>query len=212
MSEWLDADEMIDRYLAEPEQPRIIDLSGGSPDLVPEWIAWTMDALRSREMTRSVYLWSDDNLSSDLLVQPSQSNLLREIERYEGYGRVCCLKGFDKVSFAFTTGASEEGFERQLEILKQYSRTSIDLYGYITLACPLVKDIKGRVQQLLDRLQAMSPEFVRRIVPLRIEQFSPMLSRMNVARSEGLKYQDEVASVWVEELSSRSIRPIWTQP
>ena len=37
--------EMVDEYFALEEPPPIIDLSGGQPDLVPEWSLWMVDAL-----------------------------------------------------------------------------------------------------------------------------------------------------------------------
>jgi uncharacterized Fe-S cluster-containing radical SAM superfamily protein len=210
ISEWLSPEEIIDRYLAESNRPQIIDLSGGSPDLVPEWIAWTMDAIEARSLTESVYLWSDDNLSSDLLTSAEQRPLLRRIERYAGYGRVCCLKGLDGPSFAFTTGAPEDEFELHLETLKSYLATSIDLYGYITLACPPSIDDRSRIRRIMDRLQMMRADFIGRLVPLRIEKFSTMTGRLGGPRSDALRHQDELVVAWLEELASRSVRPIWS--
>ncbi len=64
-SRWVTADELIELYLREPGRPSVIDLSGGQPDLTPEWVPWTMRALRDRGLEGRVYLWSDDNLSND---------------------------------------------------------------------------------------------------------------------------------------------------
>ena len=64
-SEWLTADELVQRYMDLDERPSILDLSGGQPDLTPEWIPWTMDALENRGLSGKTYLWSDDNLSTD---------------------------------------------------------------------------------------------------------------------------------------------------
>jgi len=64
-SGWLTAAEMLDLYQKEPQPPCVIDLSGGQPDLTPEWVPWTMHELRQRGLDHSVYLWSDDNLSND---------------------------------------------------------------------------------------------------------------------------------------------------
>ena len=63
-SELKTVDELIDLYLLEPSRPRIIDLSGGQPDLVPEWGLWFADALKSRGLDKDIYLWTDDNLTS----------------------------------------------------------------------------------------------------------------------------------------------------
>src|SRR5690606_36319878 len=65
LSGWLSASELIDLYLNESSRPRVIDLSGGQPELVPEWVPWMMRELTDRGLEREVYLWSDDNLSND---------------------------------------------------------------------------------------------------------------------------------------------------
>ena len=45
---WLSADDLVDLYLRESEatRPGMIDLTGGQPELVPEWVPWMMEALR----------------------------------------------------------------------------------------------------------------------------------------------------------------------
>src|SRR5438874_8290079 len=53
-SEYKSVDELIDLYLKETDRPRIIDLSGGQPDLVPEWSLWFVQALKRRNLQKSV--------------------------------------------------------------------------------------------------------------------------------------------------------------
>ena len=43
----------------------MIDLTGGQPDLTPEWVPWMIQEIRARGLEDTVYLWSDDNLSTD---------------------------------------------------------------------------------------------------------------------------------------------------
>ncbi|MDP2857265.1 MAG: hypothetical protein Q8P50_04720, partial [Bacillota bacterium] len=87
-------------YLSQDDRPFIIDISGGQPDLTPEWVPWMMSEIRARGLENDVYLWSDNNLSNDFFWQ-----YLAEAERslvatYKNYGRVCCFKGFDAESFS----------------------------------------------------------------------------------------------------------------
>ena len=42
------AAELIDFYLADSIQAKVIDLSGGQPDLVPEWGYWVHRELSTR--------------------------------------------------------------------------------------------------------------------------------------------------------------------
>ncbi|HEV2747044.1 MAG TPA: hypothetical protein VGW34_07065, partial [Allosphingosinicella sp.] len=94
-AQWVTAEELVARYGALSERPPILDLSGGSPDLTPEWVVWTMDALDAAGLTEETYLWSDDNLSTDLLFTDIDHHQRRRLATYPHYGRVCCFKGFD---------------------------------------------------------------------------------------------------------------------
>jgi hypothetical protein len=112
-AEWTTADDLVRRYAALDARPHILDLSGGSPDLTPEWIPWTIEALDRAGIAQTTFLWSDDNLSTDLVftvLDDHQRRLMAEAK----YGRVCCFKGFDAESFSFNTGAEPGGFERAI--------------------------------------------------------------------------------------------------
>ena len=57
-SRWVTAQQLIELYRALPDEdrPRIIDLSGGQPDLVPEWTMWMIDAMAELALpSRSIY-------------------------------------------------------------------------------------------------------------------------------------------------------------
>jgi hypothetical protein len=63
-SAWFTAPELVELYRQLADPPLIIDLSGGSPDLVPEWTLWMMRALQDAGLDRKTFLWTDDNLST----------------------------------------------------------------------------------------------------------------------------------------------------
>jgi len=130
--EWMTADNLVDRYSDTPNRPLIIDLSGGSPDLTPEWVVWMMDALEERGLANSTYLWSDDNLSTDYVFSKLSPGDRLRLATYRNYGRVCCFKGFDEESFSFNTGADSLCFDRQFELFKAYVDLGLDLYAYAT--------------------------------------------------------------------------------
>ncbi|MCW3101515.1 MAG: hypothetical protein JWL77_7133, partial [Chthonomonadaceae bacterium] len=131
------ADELVAMYLDQPDPPAIIDLSGGQPDLVPEWIPWMLDALRRRGLHDRVYLWSDDNLSNDYFWTKLSADQRAQLDQARNYGKVCCFKGFDSTSFAFNTAARPELFDRQFELMRRLVyETNIDLYAYVTFTTP----------------------------------------------------------------------------
>ena len=104
---WVTANSLVEQFLAEPGHPDMIDLTGGQPDLVPEWIPWTLQALESAEADKSVYVWSDDNLSNDYFFRYLPEKTQHRVAEHPGYGRVCCFKGFDEASFSFNTKARQ---------------------------------------------------------------------------------------------------------
>lgn len=201
-SAWIAAEELVALYQQEPDPPAIIDLSGGSPDLVPEWTPWMMEALTAVGLERSTYLWTDDNLSTPYVFDLSREVLTR-LTSYRNYGRVCCFKGFDARSFAFNTRAEPADYDRQFEIMARLLELGLDLYGYVTLTSPHTDGVRDGVRRLLDRLQALDENLPLRVVPLRIHVFTPVTGRLDPAREASLAVQEQAIQVWISELDAR---------
>lgn len=204
-SAWMTAEELVALYRQVPEAPRIIDLSGGSPDLVPEWTPWMMRALTNAGLADSTYLWTDDNLSTPYLFDALSREELVRIQGYRNYGRVCCVKGFDDRSFAFNTRAAPEDYDRQFEILRRVIGLGLDVYGYVTLTSPHTDGVHQGVANLIDRLQAIDANFPLRVIPLRIEVFTPVEQRLarDHLRERSLVVQEEAIAAWSDELHRR---------
>jgi uncharacterized Fe-S cluster-containing radical SAM superfamily protein len=203
-SEWVDASGMIARYAAEPDPPRILDLSGGSPDLTPEWVLWTMQELRRAGLENDTYLWSDDNLSTDFFFDELSAADRRIMADYRNYGRVCCFKGFDRESFSFNTTADAAAYDDQFARFARYLDAGLDLYAYVTLTGPSVETIPDAIEAFVDRLQAISLTLPLRTVPLRIEPFGPMLARRqrrDVDRALGV--QEAAIARWNDIIARR---------
>jgi uncharacterized Fe-S cluster-containing radical SAM superfamily protein len=203
-SKLLSADELLDLFLAEPEPPAVLDLSGGQPDLVPEWVQWTVDALRRRGLQESIYLWSDDNLSTDYFFSALSHSGRRLIDDYPLYGKVCCFKGFDGKSFAFNTTAAETLFDRQFEVMGRLIReTSIDLYCYVTLTTPHAENLERSISLFVDRLQTLDPALPLRTVPLEVVVFSPVRGRLKPLHDDAFRLQWSAVAAWQAELEQR---------
>ena len=202
---WFTADEVVELYRQIPDAPLIIDLSGGSPDLVPEWTPWMMRALRDADLDQKTYLWTDDNLSTTYLFDTLPTADLNLLRGYYNYGRVCCIKGFDARSFAFNTKATPSGYDRQFEILRRVIGLGIDVYGYVTLTSSHADGVELGVRDLVDRLQAIDRNFPLRVVPLRIQVFAPVEQRVarHSDRDRSLAVQEEAITAWTAELERR---------
>ncbi len=201
-AQWFAAAELVDRYLAEPERPGILDLSGGQPDLVPEWVAWTLQALDERR-AGDVYVWSDDNLSGPYFWSHLTETQRELIATHPRYGRVCCFKGFDAESFAFNTRAAPELFDRQFELFARLLATGMDLYAYVTLTGPVGERIGEKVARFIDRLQRISDALPLRTVPLEIEVWGPVAPRLTAARRQALDVQNQAIEAWNTEVEAR---------
>lgn len=204
-SNWFTSEELIELYQNEPDRPQILDLSGGSPDLVPEWTPWMMRALTKAGLDRTTYLWVDNNLSAAFLFD----NISREdkylLQTYQNYGQVCCFKGFDPRSFSFNTHAAENDFLRQFKIMQGLLEIGIDLYGYVTLTSPYTDGIEAGVADFVDRLQELDENLPLRVVPLEIRSFTPVNARIDARpdRKRSLRIQEEAVAAWISEISRR---------
>ncbi|MBI1198713.1 MAG: hypothetical protein GC203_12695 [Phenylobacterium sp.] len=204
---WRTAEQLVSLYATEADRPDVIDLSGGSPDLTPEWIVWMMDALEEAGLAETTYLWSDDNLSTDYVFTKLSDAQRERLAAYRNYGRVCCFKGFDAASFAFNTTAQADGYDAQFERFGQYLELGLDLYGYVTLTGPGVAAAANGVPALLDRLQRLDPNLPLRVIPLEIGNFSP--TRERDARGGHARFeaaapvQDAAIAIWMDELDRR---------
>lgn len=203
LSRWVTADQLVELYNSEKYPAEMIDLSGGQPDLTPEWIYWMMRSLRNAGLADKIYLWSDDNLSNDYFWKYLSKDQIAEISNYSMYGRVACFKGIDRESFAFNTLAGEEGYDYQFECFRRLLDTGIDLFAYVTFTVPDDKLLETRVARFVDRLQGVDPNLPLRTVPLQVSVFKPVEGRLNDLRRRSLEIQQEVIELWHAELGHR---------
>jgi len=207
--EWLTAEKMVQLYLEEQKPPAVIDLSGGSPDLTPEWPIWMMDALQNAGLADRTFLWSDDNLSTDYLFTKVGSEDRSKLTTYKNYGRVCCVKGFDAASFSFNTTASTSGYDNQFKILRRYLNLGINLYGYVILTGPDLSSVNAGVSDLIDRLQILHEALPLRMVPLEVANFTPTDKRSKgstnrFAQADAVQWA--AIETWNRELDRRYTR------
>lgn len=202
-ADWFTVSNLVDLYLDQDNPPPVIDLTGGQPDLVPEWVVWTMQELKERGIDQNIYLWSDDNLSNDYFWKYLSDADIELVSGYEKYGRVCCFKGIDPDSFSFNTRAHPDLFYRQIELAKRLIDLGIDLYAYVTLPSQTTLDSHKKVASFFDRLQEVHEDFPLRVVPLKIQEFSPVNDRMNETYKIAINNQKKVLDFWIAELETR---------
>jgi len=200
---WVTADALVHQFLAETNRPDMIDLTGGQPDLVPEWIVWTIEALERAGGAESIYVWSDDNLSNDYFFRYLSNDTQHRVVEHPGYGRVCCFKGFDEASFSFNTKAAPELFDRQFELFARLLATGMDLYAYATFTAPNTDTLPEAMTSFADRLQRISEALPLRLVPLEIAEYGPVVPRLHDEHRASMDVQQAAIGLWQSEIERR---------
>ncbi|MBN8490327.1 MAG: hypothetical protein J0M00_02705 [Burkholderiales bacterium] len=205
-SEWATVDQLVDAYARLEDRPPILDLSGGQPELSPEWVLWTMSALERAGIDKSTYLWSDDNLSNDYFWRHLTAQERERIVAYPGYGKVGCFKGFDESSFAFNTEAAKDLFDRQFELFDRYVKEGLDIYAYVTFTHPDEGSLMPAMERFVDRLQMIDHELPARTIPLEISAYGPVQGRLDDRRRWAMEVgQYRALDAWQEVLLSRRL-------
>jgi uncharacterized Fe-S cluster-containing radical SAM superfamily protein len=202
-SAWLTPLELLQLFLKQPDRPLVLDLSGGQPELVPEWTDWMIEEIESNDLRGQVYLWSDDNLSCDYFWRYLNSAQQEAVARYPYYGRVACFKGFDEDSFAFNTRAEKSWFKRQFELMQRLVRSGMDVYAYATFTAPTSTGISEGMPRFIDQLQAIHENLPLRTVPLEIQKFTPVLGRLDGVPQATFDHQWRAVELWQRELDRR---------
>ena len=196
--------DLLDMYQDEQFQPRTLYLTGGQPDLVPEWTLWTLDEIEKRNMTDSHFLWQDDNLSSMFLFTELKADELKRIASYPNYARATCIKGISPKSFNLNTGASPDLFDLQIESIRKLVDSGIDVYTYITLLSDSVDDAKTEIPNLMDRLQQeIHHNMPLRVFPSKVVEYHQTAQRINPTNQLMLDNQQALLSVWQDEMNQR---------
>ena len=159
--------------------------------------------LERRDLRGTVYLWSDDNLSCDYFWRYLSQAQQELVVTYPFYGRATCLKGFDKESVEYNTNAEASSFEFQFNLLRRLVKSGMDVYVYVTLTTPNPADIADKMKRFVDRLQEIDENLPLRTVPLEIQEFSPVRSRLRDNHRAALLHQWTAVDAWNHELTLR---------
>lgn len=200
-SEMVTPRQLLQMMFDEKVNSQVIDLSGGQPELVPEYVLWFLEARKDLGLEQSHFVWSDDNLSTDYTWRYLSEEEILFMVQAPGYARVGCLKGFDAESFFFNTLADGALFDQQIELFGRFVKAGFDQYGYITITTMNTDDLQDKMAQLLDKIQnRVHPNFPLRIVPLRIFGFNTNYNRYNRKAETN---QFHALEAWLTEMQKR---------
>ena len=202
-TKWFSVSELFNVFERENNDVKVIYLSGGNPELVPEFVYSYMKELDKRKRSQEIFLWSDDVLTTDYLVEKMSEEQINYMTKYKNYAKVCCLKGFDNESFEYNTGINGKEFDNQIKRLKICIDIGFDVYGYIILVCKDLNNIEFKIKQIMNKLQEISYFLPLRIIPIKIEKFSAVIERLNEEREQSILNQYQVLKIWNNELKNR---------
>lgn len=204
--QFMTARELVDLYLADADPTAVLDLSGGQPDLVPEWCLWMMRELDERGLRGHTQVWIDDNLSGRWLRKLLSQHDIAYMAAFSNHSRVGCFKGFDTASFRDNTGAPAHAFAGQFKAIADLIAMGFDTYAYATFTGRAVpgRDIGAAVRTFVDRLQQVHPLLPLRTIPLEVRPYSAIVPRLPAAVAEArYPLQYLAAQVWEDELAAR---------
>jgi hypothetical protein len=66
----------------------------------------------------------------------------------------------------------------------------------VTFTTDDLADVSSKVSRFADRLQTIDQNLPLRLVPLRVDAFTPTTSRLNHSRMLAMRFQEEVVRAW----------------
>jgi organic radical activating enzyme len=197
--EWITVENMVDMFVHEFPSIPILDLSGGQPDLVPEWCLWVMEEIEKRNLKNKVFIWVDDNLTTmDLMEKYLSKEQISYMANFPKHSRVCCFKGFDDVTYKFNIRNRHMHFAEQIDSFRKLYNYGFDIYTYITLTGPEGSADKGKMKNFIKILREININLPLRVIPLEIKEFAVTRGRMNLFFAKALEEQYQAYEFWCE--------------
>lgn len=203
-TKWFTVEDLLELFIRDTKGTvKVIDISGGNPELVPEFTLRFMSGLEKYGLAEKIYLWSDDVLTTDFLFTKLSEAQVQYMSKYQRYGKVACFKGIDDESFCYNTCVTVSEHQKQLTMAKKYIDLGFDIYFYVILTMPNMKNINNKISTFIDKLQGIAYYLPLRVVPIKIMKFANNMHRFNAMREVSIFNQFEVLALWKEEIAKR---------
>ena len=178
--------------------------------------------LEDQNLSKSVYVWADCNLSTVDFLQ-GMENELKEIAKKNNFGIVGCLKAIGneetgKYDFAKITKSKPEFYSKQFKTLNFLVNTiKADTYVY---AIPIIFEKENvyprRLEEFAKRLIQINKNLPLRTNILRIRKYSPVEKNIQKAYEEGRKlpqYTGKNFDQWYNNFieKQKAVTKIWYQ-
>lgn len=203
LGRWLSSKELVDLFEKEVEPASVLDLSGGQPDLVPQWPVDVLRELAGRPALSTVHVRSEDNLTGRLITDVLTIADVDFLSQSQNYTRIGCFKGFSEDSFSFNTRALGSLYERQFECAKDILSARIPFFAYATFTFNTAQDLGAEMEKFVDRLQEIHVNLPLRVVPLQVTPASTWLARDTEQFQRIREIEQDAVAAWTSEIISR---------
>ena len=197
------ADELLGKLLMDSSPPRLLVLSGGEPNLIPEWLPWMLDNLIKRGLEKYFYVWWDTNLSTYFPWKYLSSGQWELVRYSPNLGVQATIKGITSIGFSENSRVQSKYFDRQFDVLAKLVNSKLDVYINLTLTLSSLDNIQEDMGRFVDRLQRIHPNLPLRTNPVEIKVYTPTRSRLSPERRQMLNNQYIALQVWLTELRNR---------
>lgn len=167
-SKFLKPIEVLQMFLESWPNVRNLDLSGGSPDLCPEFLFELLTEIERANLKGKMTIWVESNLDINYYSKLSR-NKLEYIVTFPNFHLLCSLKGWDSSSVAYNT-RNTTSFDLQLEGLHFFHQQNFPFSVYLVFIGHKIAD-NQEVAALYSQLKRISCELPERCIPLYIKKF-----------------------------------------
>lgn len=188
--------DVIQMFLESWPNIRNLDISGGSPDLCPEFLFKLLSEIERVDLKGRITIWVESNLDVNYYSKMSK-NVIEYIATFPNFHLLCSLKGWDSTSVTYNT-RNMMSFDQQLEGLRFFCQHHFPLSVYLVFIGHKIADSK-EVASLYSQLKHISFELPERCIPLYIKKFH---AQGNLGDKFINTYDDQkrAASWWDEKI------------
>lgn len=145
-----------------------LDLSGGSPDLCPEFLFELLTEIERINLKGKVTIWVESNLDIRYYSK-FPLDKINYISTFPNFHLLCSLKGWNTSSVAYNT-RNTASFDKQLDGLGFFIQHNFPLSVYLVFIGQKIADY-NEVVTLFQQLYHISHELPEYCVPLYIKKF-----------------------------------------
>lgn len=176
-SVFLQPEDIIGMFLETWPDIRNLDLSGGSPDLFPEFLFGLLHEIERVGLKGKITIWSESNLDTRFYSRLSKG-MMNYIITFPYFHLLCSLKGWDSESVLYNT-QNTMNFEEQVKGIEFFCRKHFPISVYLVFIGNRVATLED-IRKLYVRLKNIDMRLPEWCIPLYIKKFSAQAMEGNL--------------------------------